>query len=619
MLQRLLQRRRARSRLEAGEVGIWYHPDYVLSLLEATARVANVEPRRGELILGRLMQAGLLKSEDVRTPPLATMSELTGFHPLSYLDRSLSPEYLGRVFGLEAHFLKETDPIITNARRQVGATVEAARLAAAHRGFIGMNLGGGFHHAEPEQGSGFCVYNDIGVAICALRQMGYDRPIAVVDLDYHQGNGNSVAFVDDPSVLVYSIHGSVWSHLEGSEHEIHLTGTVTDRLYLAALRTTLQSALQRHRPGLIFYIAGTDVLANDRLGSFWLSLEGCLVRDRFVVDTAAGLGASLVVTLGGGYSKLAWISSFYLARYLLAGVAHVERVPRVDVRTDFTRIARQLDTGDLTGEEDSFDITEEDVYGDLTGGGKSRRLLDFYSAQGVELAFERYGIMAAVTQRGFDKLRMDTDFKDPSHQVVRMFGRRPPAEEEHLLLELVVRRLWLPSVVPELERMEVLFVEWMLLQDPTRGFTLDKPPLPGQRHPGLGISLHMQELLVQACRRLHLHGLFERPARFHNGLGGSSDAHFLDPIYEGRFRALLTVLAGIAPAEASTAVDKGVLKLADGTPVMWKPELHGVPVSEALVAYFESDAYRQAARAALASYLERGLHVDDSMDLTGRV
>jgi hypothetical protein len=428
-----------------------------------------------------------------------------------------------------------------------------------------------------------------------------------------------VAYVDDPSVLVYSIHGAVWSHLEGTEHEIHLHGTVTDRLYLAALRTTLQSALTRHAPGLVFYIAGTDVLANDRLGSFWLSLDGCLTRDRFVVDTTRALGSSLVVTLGGGYSRLAWLSSFYLARYLLADVAEVERIPRGDVRTEFTRIARQITTDDLTAEQESFDITEADVYGDLTGGQRSRKLLEFYSAQGVELAFERYGILSAVEQRGFQALRMDTDFKDPTHQVVRMFGRREAGGEEHMLLELVVRRLWLPSVAADLERMEVLFVEWMLLQDPTRSFTLDKPPLPGQRHPGLGIALQMQELLVQACRRLHLHGLFDRPAHFHNGLGGSSDAHFLDPAHEGRFRALLTVLAGVAPAEASTAVDRGALKLADGTPVGWLPELHGVGVSDALVAHFESEAYRQAVRASMASYLERGLHLDEGVDLTGRV
>ena len=616
MLRGILARRRARARLGAGEVGIWYHPDYALSVLEATARVANVEPRRGELILGRLMQAGLLRPEDVRTPPMATMSELARFHPLSYLDGSMSSEILGRIFGLEPRFLQDTDAVLANARRQVGATVEAARIAATRRGFVGMNLGGGFHHAEPEQGSGFCVYNDIGVAVRALRDMGYDLPIAIVDLDYHQGNGNSVAFVDDPSVLVYSIHGSVWSHLGDTEHEIHLTGTVTDRLYLAALRSTLQSALTRQRPGLVFYVAGTDVLANDRLGSFWLSLDGALTRDRFVVDTARSIGASLVVTLGGGYSRLAWLSSFYLARFLLSGDPKVEAAPKVDVRAQFTRIARQLDTGDLTQQSDSFDLTEDDVYGDLTGGGRSRRLLDFYSAQGVELAFERYGILAAVAQRGFQKLRLAADFDDPTHQVVRMFGVKPPSAEEHLLLEMVVRRLWLPARgIDGPERMEVLFVEWLLLQDPTRGFTLDKPPLPGQRHPGLGISLQMQELLVQACRRLHLHGVFDRPAHFHNGLGGASDARFLDPEHEGRFRAMLTVLAGVAPADASTAVDRGALKLADGRALDWQPELHGVGVSDALVAHFESEAYRLAVRTTMARYLEQGLHLDEAVDL----
>ncbi len=608
---RVIERLKARRRLK-GEVGLWYHPDYVSELLAETARVANLEPRRGELIVAKLLQVGLIQREDVRVPEVATLAELGRFHPFSYIEKTLTAETLGHIFGLDAHHITHTDPLLRWARRQVGATVEAARIAADRPGFVGLNVGGGFHHAEPEQGSGFCVYNDVGVAISDLRARGYTGRIAIVDLDYHQGNGNSIAYANDPTVLVYSIHGAVWSHQGDTEHEIHLTGTVNDRRYLSALRTTLKSTLRRFGPDLVFYVAGNDVLANDRLGDFWVSVQGVLQRDAYVVETAKQLGASLVVTLGGGYSPRAWQCSFYMARLLLSGVQKIEDERQTTVRGQFTQIARAIDTADLTTEEDGFEITEEDIFGDLSNRAPARKLLGFYTKHGVELAFERYGLFDSVRQRGFTALRCEVDPSDASHQIVRLFARRQGLPQEYLLMELIVRRLWIPSVAEALERMEVLFVEWLLLQDPTRSFTLRRPALPGQEHPGLGIGHQMQELLVQACRRLRLHGLFERPAHYHNLLGGSDDARFLDPEVEGRAQAILTVLAGVPPVEASVAVDGGQLKLADGTTVAWQPELHGIPVSRELRAYFSGEAYRKTVQATMSNYLERGLTLDTS-------
>lgn len=603
---RAVERWRARRRL-GSEVGVWYHPDYASPILTETARVANLEPHRGELVLGRLMQDGLLSPSDVRTPILASMAQLLRFHPLAYLDSTLGPETLGRIFGLEPHFIRDPDELLRWARRQVGATIAAARLASKRPGFVAMNLGGGFHHAEPEQGSGFCVYNDIAVAIAVLRSEGYADPIAIVDLDFHQGNGNSVAFADDPTVLVYSLHGAVWTHLEATEHEIHLTETVTDRRYLAALRTTLRAALVRHRPSLVFYIAGNDVLAQDRLGSFWLSMEGVLQRDVWVADAVRDVDASLVVTLGGGYSRRAWLATYQFARYLLSGAARVEPARQVDVRSQFTRIARTIDTQDLV-EEDDFELTEADVFGDLAGRAPERRILDFYSPQGVELAFERYGVLPELRKRGFADLSLEVE-QAGEQPMLRLRGRRPPQEARHLLMELLVRRKWLSLPEAGLERLEGLFVEWLLLEDPTKSFTLERPPLPGQEHPGLGIAVFVQELLVQACRRIGLHGVFDRPAHYHNGLAGAEDVFFVDPEDEGRFRALTTVLAGLAPAEASHLVHDGAVHFADGEVVEWSAALHVLPVSGALLDYFSSEGYRRAVKRALTRDLERGLHI----------
>lgn len=558
------------------------------------------------------MEEGLIHREQVQTATPATLQQLVGFHPLAYVEQSLTPEILGRIFGVETHLIVDPDVVLRWVRRQVGGTVAASWIAANRPGFVGFNLGGGFHHAEPEQGSGFCVYNDVGVAIANLRAHDYQEPIAIVDLDYHQGNGNSVAFADDPSVLVYSLHGAVWSHLGNGDHETHLTGTVNDRRYLAALKTTLQYTLSRFRPKLIFYIAGNDVLANDLLGDFWLSLDGVLQRDLHVLDVAAGLGASTVVTMGGGYSPGAWLASYHLARFMLTGSRKIVSVQKrgAPVRTRFTRIARTLDRQDLSSETEDFELTEEDVFGDLRGQPPARKLLDYYSEHGVELALERYGLLESLRKRGFSRLRCGTELADRTRQVVRVLGRHPSQQQELLLVELVVRRLWVASVIPKQERMEVLFVEWLLMQDPTRSFTLQRPALPGQEYPGLGIVVHMQELLVQACRRLGLHGLFERPAHYHNLLGGASDAHFLDPEQEGRAKAMLTTLAGVSPLVASRTVHSDGLKFRDGTVMTWQPEIHGIAVSAPLVAYFESQPYRAAAQRAMAGYLDRGLTAD---------
>jgi len=253
-----LQRRKAHKRLR-DQVGLWYHPQYKVDLLVETARVPGIEVARGEKILGTLGAERLIRPTQVRPAPLVPLAELARAHSQSYLEQTARPEYLGRIFGLEAHDI-DVDPVLIGQRRQVGGTVEAARWAIQRNDRVAFNIGGGFHHAEPESGSGFCVYNDIAVAIASLRAEGFDKPIAIVDLDYHQGNGNIVAFEDDKTVFTYSIHGSVWSHIEAaSDQQFLLRSKVDDETYLKQLRESLPPSLDAIKPGLIFYVAGNEV------------------------------------------------------------------------------------------------------------------------------------------------------------------------------------------------------------------------------------------------------------------------------------------------------------------------------------------------------------------------
>ena len=444
-----------------------------------------------------------------------------------------------------------------------------------------------------------------------MRRDGFAGRIAIIDLDFHQGNGLTAAYLDDPKILTYSIHGSVWSRQEGLEHQIHLTGAVTDRRYLSTLRTTLHPALDRFEPDLVFYVAGTDVLAHDHLGTFWLSLDGVLDRDRHVTELCRKAGVPLVVTLGGGYSRLAWYATFFFVRWLLGGPPRVDRKLAPSREAQFDRIARELVDHELSkSDDDELMFTAEDILGSLGARPRQQLFLDFYTRSGLELVFERYGLLDKVRRRGFRELDLEVDPSDRFRQVLRLCGVRPPSPTRHLLMELVVRRRFLAAPHAPNEQMEVLFVEWLLLQDPTRSFTLERPPLPGQRHPGLGIATDFQLLLRKAAERLGLTAVVDRPSHFHNRLGGAKNTHFIDPEYEGRLLAIFTVLAGRDPYESANLVEDGSLVLASGERLRWAPVDHALAIAPELIAYFEGAPYRAAVRESMNRWLAQGLHVE---------
>ncbi|MEL6183827.1 MAG: hypothetical protein AAFU79_04315, partial [Myxococcota bacterium] len=432
------------------------------------------------------------------------------------------------------------------------------------------------------------------------------------DRDFHQGNGNSVAFAVDPSVFVYSIHGSVWSHSENPGREIHLTGPVNDGRYLAKLRNTLETELHRFRPDLVIYIAGMDVLAGDPIGSWWLTPKGVFERDAHVLSVARNLGARVVVTFGGGYGPHATPGHFQLTRALLTGLWRFDERRPPTLRARFTAIAASLDQGELQGEPmdlEDLRFTEEDLFGALDSQPRAYRFLDYYSVHGMELVLERYGVLERIRQRGFRDLDVEIDPSDPTHQIIRVSGRRPPMKEAAILVELVCRRRRVVEPLPGLPEAEFIFIEWLLLQDPSRTFSLARPPLPGQEHPGLGLSREMQELLRQSVRRLELDGLLAVPSHYHSAVVAQREWSFLDARTEGLFQALRAVLSQQELYAATRLVADGRLALADGTPVRWTPGDHVLPLREDLQTYLASEERRAAVLAEKADLLERGLRV----------
>jgi acetoin utilization deacetylase AcuC-like enzyme len=602
-----LQRRKAQRRLR-DEAGLWYHPQYKVEELGETARVPGVEVARGEKILGALGAEGLIRPKQVRPAPLIALADLARAHSEAYLERTAQPEYLGRIFGLEAHDV-DVDPVLIAQRRQVGGTVEAARWAIRGKGRVAFNIGGGFHHAEPEAGAGFCVYNDIAVAVATLRADGFEAPIAIVDLDYHQGNGNIVTYEDDESVFTYSIHGSVWSHVEAAaDKQFLLPSKVDDDTYLSELHETLPASFEEIGPGLIFYISGNDVLKGDRLGEFMLTREGVLARDRFVIELARKHECPAVVTLGGGYSDDAWRSSTDFIRWLLTDEALVTEEPKTSLFEQYAQIAQELDPYDLQRPSDEFQLTEADLTGDLAGPRQgSTRLLDYYSRHGIEFAVEKYGLAGEIRKLGFTDLQLDVDPGDPERQHLTLRAKKDG--EEHLLVEQILHRVVRPA--PEglepPEELTFLYVEWMLLQNPTVEFSLRDPQWPGQEHPGLGVGEPTMLMLFQGAQRLGLDGLAHHPSRYHIAFIGGGQSFFLDPALQGRFEAIREVLGPLDLAEAAWKLERGEVHWGDGEPVEWIPEDIVVPASERLFAYLGSVHYQQPRAEALERARERGI------------
>jgi len=195
------------------------------------------------------------------------------------------------------------------ARRSVGATIAAARVALADG--VAAQLAGGTHHAYAHKGGGYCVFNDVAVA-ARLMQAEWHRTqrsllrVAVVDLDVHQGNGTAAIFRDDPTVFTLSLHGAknFPFRKETSDLDVELPDGCTDAPYLLALDGALDALWSRHGavlPGLVFYLAGADPHEGDRLGRLKLSAAGLAERDRRVFTACRERGIPVAVTMAGGY------------------------------------------------------------------------------------------------------------------------------------------------------------------------------------------------------------------------------------------------------------------------------------------------------------------------------
>jgi len=273
-----------------------FHPDYYLPLPES-----HPFPMAKYPLLERILRAeGLLAPHEILEPGEACLDDLRLVHTDDYLDKLAQ----GRLDAAEIRRLGVpwTPALFRRSRLAAQGTLDAAR-AALEDGLAG-NLAGGTHHAFPSHGEGFCVLNDVAVAIRVLRRDGRIRRALVVDLDVHQGNGTAAIFAADPDVFTFSMHGERNYPLQKmrSTLDVGLADGLGDDEYLALLESHLAAILAGPRPDIAFYLAGVDPAAGDRYGRLRLSDAGIARRDRCVLAACRSRAIPTVLTIAGGYA-----------------------------------------------------------------------------------------------------------------------------------------------------------------------------------------------------------------------------------------------------------------------------------------------------------------------------
>jgi acetoin utilization deacetylase AcuC-like enzyme len=215
----------------------------------------------------------------------------------SIIDGTLAPQDVRRLG------FPWSDQLRERSLRTVQGTVDAGFDALTHG--PGINLAGGTHHAFAGHGEGFCVFNDVAVAVRVLQREGRVRRVAIIDLDVHQGNGTASIFAGDPDVFTFSMHGAknFPFRKERSTLDVELDDLTRDPAYCSLLTLHLDRVLDEANPDIAFYLAGADPYVDDRFGRLALSFEGLRVRDRLVFAQCRRRSIPVVVTLAGGYAR----------------------------------------------------------------------------------------------------------------------------------------------------------------------------------------------------------------------------------------------------------------------------------------------------------------------------
>jgi acetoin utilization deacetylase AcuC-like enzyme len=275
---------------------IVYHERYDLNL------GPHVFPsQKFRLIYEMLLREGIATKDDFLRPDPASDEDVQRVHTPDWV-RKLKTGTLtaSEVMKLEVPYSPELVEAVWLA---AGGSILAGQSAL--RDGFGSNLSGGFHHAHPDHGEGFCAIHDVAVAIRKLQADGAVKKAMVVDTDVHHGNGTAAIFRDDKTVFTVSIHqeNNYPAHKPPSSIDLNMDDRADDAEYLGALIPAVQKALDEFQPEIVFYVGGADPYCEDQLGGLSLTKEGLKTRDRKVFEEARRRKIPVATTLAGGYAR----------------------------------------------------------------------------------------------------------------------------------------------------------------------------------------------------------------------------------------------------------------------------------------------------------------------------
>ena len=277
------------------EYKIFYSPYYYADIGEN-----HVFPiRKFELVRDKLLQEQTIEKSEVVEPEPAAVEDVLLVHTNDYVERLRRGELTRQE--IRKLGLPWSESLVRRSFLATSGTINAAKSALENR--VASNLAGGTHHAFPDRGEGFCVLNDVAVAIRVLQREKLAEKFLIVDCDVHQGNGTAFIFQNDEAVFTFSMHGEKNYPLfkETSNLDLELPDKTSDAEFLE----TLNEALPRiflHDPDIVFYLAGADPFEKDKLGRLSLTMNGLRQRDETVLEFAKSKDVPIVTTMSGGYA-----------------------------------------------------------------------------------------------------------------------------------------------------------------------------------------------------------------------------------------------------------------------------------------------------------------------------
>ena len=277
-------------------IPIVYHPHYVAPLPQGHRFPMIKFQKLYEL----LQKDGILTPENLYQPEIPDQSLLELVHTPDYIENycqgTLDTKAQRRIG------LPWSPELVRRTCTAIGGTILTAKLALEYG--IACNTAGGTHHAFPDFGSGFCIFNDLAIAARVLQSFGMVKQVLIVDLDVHQGDGTAFIFQDDPSVFTFSMHCEINfpSRKQTSDLDVNLPEGLDNDGYLQILANYLPDLLSQIKPDLVLYDAGVDTHVGDRLGKLALTDEGIYRRERQVLSTCRAGGYPVACVIGGGYA-----------------------------------------------------------------------------------------------------------------------------------------------------------------------------------------------------------------------------------------------------------------------------------------------------------------------------